>query len=80
MEQSPSWEANRFLATQEMHRILRNPKVHYRIHNIPPPVLILRQTQSVRAPTSHFSKIHFIITIPSIPRSFKWSPSLRFRH
>jgi hypothetical protein len=29
-EQSPSWEANRFSASQEIPRVLRNPKVHYR--------------------------------------------------
>jgi hypothetical protein len=29
MEQSPSWEANRFAASQKITRILRNPKVHY---------------------------------------------------
>jgi hypothetical protein len=32
MEQSPSWEATRFTASQEISRILCNPKIHYRLH------------------------------------------------
>jgi hypothetical protein len=42
MKQSPSREAYRFVASQEIPRDLLNPMVHYRIYNCPPPVSILR--------------------------------------
>ena len=38
MVQSPSWEANWFAASQEIRRILWDPKVHHRTHKRPPPV------------------------------------------
>jgi len=57
MQQSPSWEANRFSASQEIPHILWKPKVHYRGHKCPPPVLILSQLDPVHTPTSHILKI-----------------------
>ena len=52
MVQSPSWAANWFAASQEIPRIPRNPKVHYRTHKRPPPVSILGQPNPVHIPTS----------------------------
>jgi len=78
--QSPSWEANWFAASQEIPRISRNPKVHYRTHKRPPPVSILGKTNPVHIPTSHLLEIHPNIIHPSMPSSPQWSPSLRFLH
>ena len=75
--QSYSWEANWFAASQEIPRISRNPKVHYRTHKHPPPVSILGQPNPVHIPTSHFLEIHPNIIRPSTPRSPQRSLSLR---
>ena len=80
MVQIPSWEANWFAASQEIPRISRNSKVHYRTHKLPPPVSILDQPNPVPIPTSHLLEIHPNIIHPSMPRSPQWSLSLRFPH
>jgi hypothetical protein len=65
MVQSPSWEANWFEASQEIPRISRIPKVHYRTHKRPPTVYILGQSNPVHIPTSHLLEIRPNIIHPS---------------
>ena len=69
-----------FAASQEIPLILWNPKIHYHIHECPPPVPILNHLDPVHTPTSHFLKIHHNIILPSAPGSLKWPLSLRFPH
>ena len=76
IQHSPSSEANRFSASQEIPRVLWN----YRIQKCPPTVPILSQLHLVHTPTSHFLKIHLNIMLPSTPGSLKWSLSLSFPH
>ena len=80
MEHSPSLEASRFSASQEIPRILGNPKVHYRIHKCSPPVPILSQLYPVHTPTSYFLKIHLNTILPPTSGSSNWFHSFRFHH
>ena len=72
MVQSPSSEANWFAASQEIPRLLWNPKVHYRTHKRPPTLPILCQPNPVHIPTSHLLEIHPNIIHPSTPKLHKF--------
>ena len=80
-QQSPSRQANRFSASQEIPHILwNNPKFHHLTHKRPPPVPIQSQPHPVPTTSSHFLKIHLNIILPSKPWSPQWSLSFRFPH
>jgi hypothetical protein len=77
---STSWEAANFAATQEFPSILRNPKVHCRVHKSPPLVPILSQINPIYTISSYLSKIHFNIVHPPTSWASQWSPSSRLSH
>ena len=63
--QSSSWEANRFTASQEIPRISRNPKVHYRTHKRH---LSLSWASPIQSIYPHPTSWRSILTLSTHPR------------
>ena len=63
IQQSNSWEANRFSAGQEIPLISLKPKIYYPIIKCPPPLPISSQLDPIHAP--HPTSWRFIIIISS---------------
>ena len=81
MQHSPSWQANSSSASREIPRILRNSKVHYRIHNSQPLVPILRQIDAVHVLLSYSLRSllpspHLCLRLPNglFPSGFSIKP------
>jgi len=80
MEQSP-WEANSHSPSQEITRLLWNPKVHYRVHKRLQLVPTQSQMNSIHAFPPYFPKIHYppihayVIRVVSSFQFFQPKPS-----
>jgi hypothetical protein len=71
MEPTPSWESCSCAATQEFPYILRNPKVHYRVHKSTPLVSVHNQINPVPTTPSYLRSIlilstHISLGLPSV--------------
>jgi hypothetical protein len=77
---SPSWEAASCAATQELSRILWNPKVHYCVHKSPPLVPILSHIIPICTIPFYLCKTPFNIVHPTTSSSSQWSLSFKLSH
>jgi len=76
----PSWEANSSSASQEIPRILWNPKIRYHVHSILPFLTNLSKINPVHVHQTDLFKIHSNIILPCKPTYSKWLLSFRFPH
>jgi len=77
MQQSPSWASNNSPSSQEVPRILWNPRDHYNVHHRQPFFLMLSQIDTLHPLKSDVSKMHFNIIIPSAPTFSKFCSFLQ---
>ena len=80
MEQSISWEANRFSASQEIPRIFMAPEISLPHSSVPATCPYPEPYKDAPCLPLHFLKIHHNVTLTSRLGSCKWSLSLRFPH
>jgi hypothetical protein len=76
-----------FHARREMSTLInyltpwrKNPKVHHRTHNSPPPVPIPSQSNPIHTPQANLPKIHSDPIFPPTPWSSQWPLSFRLSH
>jgi hypothetical protein len=74
-QHSPSWEANRFAATEEIPRIFMEPEISLPHSQVPATCLYTEPSQPY-----YFLKIYLNIILPSSPGSSNWSLHLMFLH
>jgi hypothetical protein len=58
MGHSPNWKADSHSASQEILRLLWDPKVHYSVHRNPPLVHLLSRMNPLHTFPPYFPKIH----------------------
>jgi hypothetical protein len=80
MQQSPPLEANSYLASQKLPRVLRNLNVICRLLDSPPEVLVLSQMNSSQILSTCIFKINFILIVSHTPVSFKHILSVGSSH
>jgi hypothetical protein len=74
MKQISTWEANSHSSSQDIPRLLRNPNVHYRVHESMPLINVVNQC--IRSINSHPVSLRCIL--PFTPRSSEWSLTFVF--